>query len=115
MAAVQKEQTGLHSQNAVPAARTVAPSGTIKHGFKLHGFDVVGRLGEFENPPAGYPPYAVADEKQQILCLISPTTGLALKEHVGKVVGVNGILGFYEKTNQPKRRHITVQEVDVLQ
>ncbi len=118
LAAVQG-QRGLHAPNAAPTARpvvrTVAPSGTIAHGFKLHGFDVVGRLGEFENPPAGYPPYAVADEKQQILCLISPTTGLALREHVGKVVGVNGILGFYEKTNQPKRRHITVQEVDVLQ
>ena len=96
---------------AVPA---IPSEKTIEHGFKLHGYDVVGKLGEFESPPKGYPPYAVVDEKEQILCLISPTVGVEMKEHVGKVVGINGILGFYEKNNQPKRRHITVQEVGVL-
>ena len=83
-------------------------------GFKLHGYDVVGKLGEFESPPTGYPPYAVVDENERILCLITPAVGVAMKEHVGKIVGVNGILGFYEKNHQPKRRHITVQEIDVL-
>lgn len=97
-----------------PLSSNAVSSNTIEHGFKLRGFDVVGRLGEFENPPAGYPPYAVADEKQQILCLISPATGVELKEQVGKVVGINGILGFYEKANQPNRRHITVQEIVVF-
>jgi hypothetical protein len=74
-------------------------------------FDITGRLGEFEPLPKGYPPFAVVDEKEQIICLVSPIAGLDLEKYVGKNVGINGQLGFYERPNKPRAKHITVENI----
>ncbi|GHT46578.1 hypothetical protein FACS189454_07950 [Planctomycetales bacterium] len=74
-------------------------------------FDITGRLGEFEPLPKGYPPFAVVDEKEQIICLVSPIAGLDLEKFVGKNVGINGQLGFYERPNKPRAKHITVENI----
>lgn len=75
------------------------------------GFDVTGKLGQFHPLPQGHPPYAVVDEQNRIICLITPATGVDLKKHVGENVGINGILGIYEKPGKPKQRHVTALTV----
>ncbi|MDR1962605.1 MAG: SH3 domain-containing protein [Planctomycetaceae bacterium] len=77
-------------------------------------FDLVGKLGEFEPLPKGHPPYALVDEKEQIICLVSPASGIDLKPYSGKTVGINGILGIFEKPGQPNRRHITAREIEII-
>lgn len=74
-------------------------------------FDVIGMLGEFDPLPVGHPPYAVVNEKKEIICLITPATGLDLKPHVGQTVGINGMIGIYRKPGKPDARHVTAQGV----
>jgi hypothetical protein len=73
-------------------------------------------LGEFEEPlPKGHPPYAVVNEKQQIISMISPTPNLDLSPYIGQFVGINGILGAYERQQgKPRARHITARNIQVL-
>ncbi|MDR3233463.1 MAG: SH3 domain-containing protein [Planctomycetaceae bacterium] len=77
-------------------------------------FDITGKLGEFDPLPKGHPPYAVVDAQGQIICLVSPSAGVDLNSYIGKTVGINGILGFYERTNKPRARHITVKNVQLF-
>ncbi|MDR2755279.1 MAG: hypothetical protein LBC20_06195 [Planctomycetaceae bacterium] len=81
---------------------------------KTTEFDLVGKLGEFQPLPKGHPPYALVNEKEEIICLVSPATGVDLKPYSGKTVGINGILGIFEKPNQPNRRHILAREVEII-
>jgi uncharacterized protein YgiM (DUF1202 family) len=81
---------------------------------KMPKFDLVGKLGEFQPLPKGHPPYALVDEQEQIICLVSPATEVDLKPYLGKNIGVNGILGIFEKPNQPNRRHILACKVEIL-
>jgi hypothetical protein len=81
---------------------------------KASEFDLVGKLGEFQPLPKGHPPYALVDEKEQIICLVSPAADMDLKLYSGKTVGINGILGIFEKNGQPNRRHILAREVEVI-
>lgn len=83
----------------IPATNTVS------------SFDVVGMLGEFDPLPSGHPPYAVVNEKKEIICLITPATGLDLKPHIGQTVGINGMIGIYRKPGKSDARHITAQGV----
>ena len=88
---------------------------SIRAGINVGGYDIVGRLGEFDPLPKGHPPYAVVDEKEQIICLISPSANLDLSQYVGQFVGINGILGFYEKPGKPRSRHVSVQNIRSIQ
>jgi hypothetical protein len=81
---------------------------------KTAEFDLVGKLGEFQPLPKGHPPYALVDEKEQIICLVSPAAEVDLKSYSGKTVGINGILGIFEKPGQPNRRHILAREVEII-
>jgi len=103
----------LH-QSVVPAyTLTSVQSGSLplRAGVNVGGYDIVGRLGEFDPLPKGHPPYAVVDEKEQIICLISPSTNLNLSSYVGQFVGINGILSYYEKPGKPRSRHLTAQNI----
>ena len=80
-------------------------------GVNIGGYDIVGRLGEFDPLPKGHPPYAVVDEKGQILCLISPSANLDLSSYIGQFVGINGILSYYEKPGKLRSRHLTAQNI----
>lgn len=77
-------------------------------------FDVIGRLGDFESPPHGYPPYGLGDEKGQVICLITPATGLDLKPFIGKTVGINGVFCIYARPNKPNARHLVAREIQEI-
>ena len=110
-------------QTIIPAyTPTSAQSGTLflsggespaflRAGVNVGGYDIVGRLGEFDPLPKGHPPYAVVDEKGQIICLITPSANLDLPSFVGQFVGINGILSYYEKPGKLRSRHLTAQNI----
>jgi len=87
----------------------------LRAGVNVGGFDIVGRLGEFYPLPPGHPPYAIVDENGRILCLISPLPNLVLSQHIGQIVGINGILGEYRQEGRPPARHITARDIRTLQ
>ncbi len=72
--------------------------------------DGMGRLGAFDDIPVGYPPYALVDDKQQVLCLLTPDKGLNLEPFVGQLIGVKGRREFYRVAGEADKRHITVLE-----
>ncbi|MCL2005440.1 MAG: SH3 domain-containing protein [Planctomycetaceae bacterium] len=108
----------VQSQSVIPAYTPTAAQGPAlptRSGVNVGGFDIVGRLGEFDPLPDGHPPFAVVDERDQIICLISPSPDLDLSQFVGQFVGINGILGFYERhQGGPLSRHITARSVQAL-
>jgi hypothetical protein len=87
---------------------------SLRAGVNVGGFDIVGRLGEFDPLPKGHPPYAVVDEKEQIICLISPSANLDLSPYVGQFIGINGVLGLYEEPGKPSARHIFAKNIRKL-
>jgi hypothetical protein len=89
----------------------VQSNGQIQAGVNVGGYDIVGRLGEFDPLPKGHPPYAVVDEKERIICLISPSANMDLSTYVGQFVGINGILSYYEKPGKPRSRHLSAQNI----
>jgi hypothetical protein len=100
------------SYTAPQSVPTVTPTALAGHTAEQR-FDITGKLGAFDPLPEGYPPYAVVNGKGEITCLVSPDTGLDLNQHVGKTVGINGILGFYERPNKPRAKHITAKNVQI--
>jgi uncharacterized protein YgiM (DUF1202 family) len=106
--AATKIATAVKNPVTVPALTDSALTG------KTAEFDLVGKLGEFQPLPKGHPPYALVNEKEEIICLVSPAAGVDLKSYSGKTVGINGILGIFEKPNQPNRRHILAREVEAI-
>lgn len=80
-------------------------------GVNVGGYDIVGRLGEFDPCPAGYPPFAIVDESEKIICYITPSANVNLSQHVGQFVGINGVLGEYRQQGKPPARHITARNV----
>ena len=107
--------TPAPQQPIVPAyTPTSAQSNSLplRAGVNVGGYDIVGWLGEFDPLPQGHPPYAVVDEKGQKLCLISPSADLDLSPYIGQFVGINGVLGFYERQpGTPLVRHIIARSV----
>jgi len=110
--------TPTSAQNREPG--TVSPvspspvSPPLRAGVNVGGFDIVGRLGEFYPLPPGHPPFAVVDERGQIICLVSPSPNLDLSQHIGQVVGIDGILGEYRQEGRPSARHITARNIRTL-
>jgi len=102
-------------QSVIPAYTPTAAQSSLtplQAGVNVAGYDIVGRLGEFESPiPEGHPPFAVVDERERIICLISPSANLDLLPNVGQFVGINGVLGYDRILNA---RHITAREIKVL-
>jgi len=111
--------TPAPQQSVIPAyTPTSVQSGSVRlrAGVNIGGYDIVGRLGEFDPLPHGHPPYAVVDEKEQIICLISPSAHLDLSSYIGQFVGINGILGEYHRQQgKPPARHITARNIQTLQ
>jgi hypothetical protein len=106
--------TSTPQSSVVPAYAPAAlkkESNVLRAGVNVGSYDIVGRLGEFDPLPKGYPPYAVVDEKNEIICLITPMAKLDLSPFIGQFVGINGVLGFYEKPGKPASRHITAENV----
>jgi len=100
-------------------APTSAQSSSLpfRAGVNVGGYDIVGRLGEFDPPlSADHPPYAVVDERGQIFCLISPSANLELSQYVGQFVGINGVLGYDIERQQGRQpaRHITAKSIRTL-
>ena len=93
---------------------TVSSGTTFRAGVNVGGYDIVGRLGEFDPLPPGHPPYALVDESGKIICLISPSANLNLSQHIGQFVGINGVLGEYRQPGRPSARHITARNVQTL-
>ncbi|MDR0390825.1 MAG: SH3 domain-containing protein [Planctomycetaceae bacterium] len=77
-------------------------------------FDVSGKLGMFKPLPLKHPPFAVVDDDGQIICLLTPESGIDLRQYVGKLVGVNGIRGIYRKSGQQDSQHITVKTIAII-
>ncbi len=94
----------------VPSQPAPALITTASHQTVQPQYDVVGKLGEFKPLPIGHPPYAVVNEKEEIICLVTPAPGLDLRTHIGRTIGINGMLGVYQKRNEPDKRHIMAQE-----
>jgi len=86
----------------------------LRAGVNVGGYDVVGLLGEFDNRPPGYPPFAIADENENVICMISPAANVDLSRLVGQFVGINGVLGEYRHPGKPNARHITARHAWVL-
>ena len=106
--------TSVPRQPVIPAyTPTSAQSGSLplRAGVNVGGYDIVGRLGEFDPLPKGHPPYAVVDEKEQIICMVTPSANLDLSPYIGQFVGINGILSYYEKPGKPRSRHLTAQNI----
>jgi hypothetical protein len=103
-----------------PTSAQSAASAPLRAGENIGGYDFVGRLGEFytrpnEPPlPKEHPPYAVVDENGKVICMITPSPELDLLPHIGKFVGINGILGRYEQPGKPFARHITAKNIQAL-
>ena len=110
--------TSSQSLNREPGTVSLSgvPSPTLRAGVNVGGYDIVGRLGEFDPLPPGHPPYAVVDESGKIICLISPSANLDLSQHIGQFVGINGILGFWDakQSGKPLARHITARHAQTL-
>ena len=104
--------TSAQSTSAQNASTQSTPP--LRAGVNVGGFDIVGRLGEFYPLPPGHPPYAIVDENGRIICLISPLPNVNLSQHIGQIVGINGILGEYHQEGRPVARHITARDIRTL-
>jgi uncharacterized protein YraI len=102
---------------APPVANSFVPptiSSTSQVTKQQPTFDQVGRLGRFKPLPTGHPPYALTNERGEVICLITPAPTLDIDALTGQWVGVTGQLGEYTKTNKPSQRHITVNSATML-
>ena len=107
--------TPAPQQSILPAYTPTSAQIPLRAGVNVGGYDIVGLLGEFDPLPPGHPPFAIADEKGQVICLISPSANLDLSSHVGQFVGINGVFGF--DTGQRGKlpaRHITALQIRTL-
>ncbi len=77
-------------------------------------FKAAGKLGWFSQRPEGYPPYAVVNEQNRIVALITPEPGVDLKPYIDKQVGVNGTSGVYVN-GQQRTPHVSATTVFALQ
>ncbi|MDR0522645.1 MAG: SH3 domain-containing protein [Planctomycetaceae bacterium] len=103
--------TGKANRSEVPQ---VSPPLPLRAGENVGGYDIVGKIGGFEPLPKGHPPFAVVNEKNEIICMITPVSQLDLEPYVGQFVGINGRLGFYEKPGKPASRHITAENIQIV-
>jgi hypothetical protein len=72
--------------SGLPAESLIAPDGTR--------FDAVGVLRPVSSRRPGAPPFALVDDRGQVLSFITPTAGMNLQPLVGQRIGVTGNRGF---------------------
>jgi hypothetical protein len=112
--------SGAPAPMSTGSSKTTAISAKTLTDNQSTDFDVVGKLGAFDPLPKGHPPYAVVNDEDEIICLVSPETKnskpvINLQPFLGKTVGINGVLGFFEKPNQPNRRHVEAREAMTIE
>ena len=73
-------------------------------------FDAIGKLGRVKNAANDMPKYALVDETNKPICLVSPAGGVELESHIGKTLGITGIRGNYAKEGKTFQ-HISAKAV----
>ena len=71
-------------------------------------FDAQGQLVRVQAVERDGPQYAILDAEGHIRCYVSPAPGVNLQSFVGRVVGVNGILGYMP---QQRASHVVARHV----
>lgn len=104
-------RAGNHATAPTTTPFVMFPSATSSAAPSAAPFAVEGTLGRFAPAPAGYPPYAVLDANQQVVCLVTPQRGVPLDTLVGKRVGLQGTLGVYKTKEGASLRHIDANVV----
>jgi hypothetical protein len=74
-------------------------------------FDGAGKLVTIHSNKPEAPQYALTDEANRVVMLISPSPGVNLQAHVGSHVGIRGIRGYSPDVDKP---HLTAQRVTSL-
>ena len=102
-----------HPQNTLQPSATQANYVQRDHISNPNSpFKVVGRLGRYSQRPQGYPPYAVVDESEQVVALITPQPGVDLNQYINKNVGINGASGMYvDPTTGQRIPHVGASSV----
>jgi SH3-like domain-containing protein len=76
----------FRTANGISAESMVAPDGTR--------FDAVGVLRPVNSRRPGAPPFALVDERGQVVSFITPAAGMNLQSLIGQRIGVTGNRGF---------------------
>ncbi len=79
---------------------------------KIPSFQGVGRLTPVVSKKQGAPKFALTDVKGKVIMFVSPATGVDLRPHLGKVVGVSGARGYMPRL---KKTHLSVSQVERLE
>jgi hypothetical protein len=87
------------------ASGLLAESMTAPDGTR---FDAIGVLRPVNSRRPGAPPFALVDERGQVLSFITPTAGMNLQPLVGQRIGVNGNRGFIPEF---QRAHVVAGRV----
>jgi len=98
-AAIAQRHRQTHG-GASPSAGVVAPDGTR--------FDAIGVLRPVNSRRPGAPPFALVDERGQVLSFVTPTAGMNLQPLVGQRIGVVGNRGFIPEF---QRAHVVAGRV----
>jgi hypothetical protein len=94
------------SPNGAPQGGQLSATG-LDRGFDAR-FDARGQLVRVRATTAGGPQYAILDAEGKILCYVSPAPGVNLQSFVGRVVGINGIVGYMP---QQRASHVVARHV----
>jgi SH3-like domain-containing protein len=106
-----RNQATLANQAAAPSAGAgVLPGKTPALGDDPR-FDGAGRLTPFVSKRPDAPQYALSDESNRILMLVSPAPGVNLPAHVGHRVGLQGVRGYHVDLQAD---HLTAQRITLL-
>ncbi|MEN6458682.1 MAG: SH3 domain-containing protein [Thermoguttaceae bacterium] len=79
-------------------------------------YDGVGQLTEVASPKPGSPRFALTDASGQVLCYVTPSPGVNLREYLGRQVGVVGTRGYMpeQHVGHIAARHVTLLDGNVL-
>lgn len=108
------EMRGNRVPTPLPSPLTTPPQPESSPGVAQESsqFQAEGRLGWFSHRPEGHPPFAVVNERNEIVAYVTPEPGVNLNPYVNKKVGINGIAGIYIKGDQ-RAPHIGAKTVTV--
>jgi uncharacterized protein YraI len=105
----RRRETTDQVASAIPsAAKEVAKGEPIEDDPR---FDGTGKLVAIHSNKPEAPQYALTDEENRVVILISPSPGVNLQAHVGSQVGIRGIRGYAPGVDKP---HLTAQRVTSL-
>jgi hypothetical protein len=75
-------------------------------------YDGVGKLVPTVSQRPNAPRYALVNDQNQIVALITPSPGMNMQPYVYKQVGINGQRGYMPELRKP---HVTAQRVNVVE